>query len=348
MSAPYPVDSTKPSGPNAGWAMPNAPGSYPSQPPYPNQPPNPTQPAYPTQPGYNAQPGYPMQPCNPAQPNVAFPAEPPPPYSTQPGFGAAPGPYAQPVYNASSGDFPIQDGNRGREEIPKDMVPNQFGGSFSDKAVRHAFIRKVYVILMCQLLITFGIVCLFTFHTGTKMFVRRHHWVYYLSYAVFLVTYISMVCCTGVRRKWPGNFIMLGIFTLALSYVTGTIASFYETSIVVMTIGITCAICFLITLFATQTKYDFTGCGIYLFVAAMVMFIFGIIAIFTYSKILYTIYSAGIALLFSMYLVFDTQMIVGGRKHEMSPEEHIFGAVCLYLDVVYIFISLLSIFGGRD
>ncbi|MPC39903.1 Protein lifeguard 1 [Portunus trituberculatus] len=161
---------------------------------------------------------------------------------------------AQPVYNASSGDFPVQDGNRGREEVPKDMVPNQFGASFSDKAVRHAFIRKVYLILMVQLLITFLIVSLFTFHTGTKMFVRRNVWVYYMSYVVFLVTYISMVCCSGVRRKWPGNFIMLGIFTLALSYVTGTIASFYETSIVIMTIGITCAICFLITLFATQTK----------------------------------------------------------------------------------------------
>lgn len=47
-------------------------------------------------------------------------------------------------------------------------------------------------------------------------------------------------------------------------------------------------------------QYDFTGCGIYLFVAAMVLFIFGIIAIFTYSRILYTLYSAGIALLFSM------------------------------------------------
>ena len=48
------------------------------------------------------------------------------------------------------------------------------------------------------------------------------------------------------------------------------------------------------------------------------------------------------------YMVYDTQMIVGGRKHELSPEEHIFGAVCLYLDVIYIFLALLSIFGGRD
>lgn len=48
------------------------------------------------------------------------------------------------------------------------------------------------------------------------------------------------------------------------------------------------------------------------------------------------------------YLVFDTQMIVGGRKHEMSPEEHIFGALCLYLDVINIFLALLSLFGGRE
>ncbi|XP_045110149.1 protein lifeguard 3-like isoform X1 [Portunus trituberculatus] len=335
-TAPYPGDPSKSPAGNAGWTMPNAPpGSYPVQPGF-------------TNPGYNPQAPYPVQPVSPAQPGAAFPVEPPPPYSAQQGFVGQPGPYAQPVYNASSGDFPVQDGNRGREEVPKDMVPNQFGASFSDKAVRHAFIRKVYLILMVQLLITFLIVSLFTFHTGTKMFVRRNVWVYYMSYVVFLVTYISMVCCSGVRRKWPGNFIMLGIFTLALSYVTGTIASFYETSIVIMTIGITCAICFLITLFATQTKYDFTGCGIYLFVAAMVMFIFGIIAIFTYSRILYTIYSAGIALLFSMYMVYDTQMIVGGRKHEMSPEEHIYGALLLYLDIIHIFLALLSIFGGRD
>ena len=92
------------------------------------------------------------------------------------------------------------------------------------------------------------------FSEGTKIFVRRHMWVYFLSYVMFLVTYISLVCCSGLRRKWPGNFIMLSIFTLALSYMTGTIASTYDTTIVVMTVGITAAICFLITLFATQTK----------------------------------------------------------------------------------------------
>lgn len=48
------------------------------------------------------------------------------------------------------------------------------------------------------------------------------------------------------------------------------------------------------------------------------------------------------------YLVYDTQMVMGGRKHELSPEEHIYGALVLYLDIIYIFISLLSLFGSKN
>ena len=47
---------------------------------------------------------------------------------------------------------------------------------------------------------------------------------------------------------------MLSIFTLSMSYMTGAVAATYDSSIVVMAVGITAAICFLIMLFATQTK----------------------------------------------------------------------------------------------
>ena len=52
------------------------------------------------------------------------------------------------------------------------------------------------------------------------------------------------------------------------------------------------------------------------------------------------------ALLCAQFLAYDTQMLVGGRKHELSEEEHIFAALQLYLDVVYLFIIILSFFGG--
>ncbi|KAK3877141.1 hypothetical protein Pcinc_018124 [Petrolisthes cinctipes] len=50
----------------------------------------------------------------------------------------------------------------------------------------------------------------------------------------------------------------------------------------------------------------------------------------------------------SQYLVYDTQMVVGGRKHDIAPEEHIYGALVLYLDIIQIFLSLLSVFRSGD
>lgn len=37
---------------------------------------------------------------------------------------------------------------------------------------------------------------------------------------------------------------------------------------------------------------------------------------------------------------------MGGKKCELSPEEHILGAIQLYLDVVYILIYVMSLVGG--
>lgn len=36
-------------------------------------------------------------------------------------------------------------------------------------------------------------------------------------------------------------------------------------------------------------------------------------------------------------------MIIGGRKYQLSPEEYIFGAVTLYMDILNIFIYMLQI-----
>lgn len=46
--------------------------------------------------------------------------------------------------------------------LPNDDAPNAWAG-FSDKAIRAAFVRKVYGILMIQLLFTLGLTGLFVF-----------------------------------------------------------------------------------------------------------------------------------------------------------------------------------------
>ena len=41
----------------------------------------------------------------------------------------------------------------------------------------------------------------------------------------------------------------------------GTLATFYDTEAVLIAVGITAAVTLALTLFAFQTKIDFTGCG---------------------------------------------------------------------------------------
>lgn len=226
--------------------------------------------------------------------------------------------------------------------------------SFSDKAIRHAFIRKVYLILTSQLLVTLGFIAFFIFVKPVREWVRTDGlWFYLLAYGTFLVTYITLVCCPSVRRKSPGNFICLAIFTLAFSYMVGTISSFHDTNVVLLAAGITAAVCLAISIFAIQTKIDFTMCSGLLFALLMVLIFFGFACMITYyafgyNRIMDSVYAGLGALVFALFLVYDTQMIVGGKKHELSAEEYIYGALQLYIDVVYIFLFLLSLMGKNN
>lgn len=233
---------------------------------------------------------------------------------------------------------------------------DSFGRSFSDKNLRRGFVRKVYSILSVQLLVSFAIVALFVFSMDVKMWARRNLWAYYLSFGVFIVTMLTISCCEGPRRKFPLNFILLSLLTLAMSYMASMLAAVNSPSIVLMAVGMTAFACIGITLAATMCPFDMTKYAMYLFVAGWVLFAFGItITIVTlcfgrgspngYINPIWTIYSAIACLLFMAYLAFDTQLIMGGKKHELGADEYILGALILYVDIMYIFIYILSLLG---
>ncbi|KZC09524.1 Protein lifeguard 1 [Dufourea novaeangliae] len=291
-------------------------------------------PGYPPYEGYNS--GYPPP----------YGANPPP----GPGFIPPPGgpPFGQvPPAGPAFGTHPSMYNSNYTEESMQDEV-KRF--DFTEKTIRNGFIRKVYSILMCQLLITVSMIALFLYHQPTKLWVANHREVFWICFAATFILIICMVCCTSVRRKAPMNFIFLFLFTVAEGFLLATAASTYSSEEVLLAVGITAAVCFALTLFAFQTKFDFTACHSILFVALIVFVLFGIIAMIWHGKIMTLVYASIGALLFSVYLVYDTQMMIGGsHKYSISPEEYIFAALTLYLDVVNIFLYILTIIGAaRD
>lgn len=142
------------------------------------------------------------------------------------------------------------------------------------------------------------------------------------------------------------NYIFLGLFTMAESYLVADWTINFRADNVVLAVGITAAVCLALTLFSFQTKWDFTMLNGILFVALLLLFIFGIVAIIFPSKTMMLIYSSLGCVLFSFYLIHDTQMMMGGKhKHSISPEEYVFAALTLYVDILDIFRSVLSIIG---
>lgn len=216
--------------------------------------------------------------------------------------------------------------------------------SFSDASIRAGFIRKVYSILLCQLVVTIAFICFFLYCEPVQEYARTHVGLFYGALAVTFVTMIAMACCENVRRNFPTNLIFLAIFTLCEGYLLGAVSSVYEKDEVLIAAGITAVVVLAITIFAFQTKYDFTMMGGILFVALIILICFGFLMIFFHNRVLSIIYASLGALIFAVYLVYDTQIMMGGGKmYSISPEEYIFAALNLYLDIVNLFLYILQL-----
>ena len=50
-------------------------------------------------------------------------------------------------------------------------------------------------------------------------------------------------------------------------------------------------------------------------------------------------------LLGSIYIVYDTQLIMGDRSRQLSVDDYIWAAMMLYIDIVRLFLYILQLLG---
>lgn len=82
--------------------------------------------------------------------------------------------------------------------------------------------------------------------------------------------------------------------------------------------------------------------GLIVFFVALMTIIIGF---FYVSKWWYLALSCVFAILFSAYLIYDIQMVLGGKTFSVSPDEYVFASVQIYLDIVLLFLQILNIIG---
>ncbi|KAL1310684.1 hypothetical protein AAFC00_000945 [Neodothiora populina] len=251
-------------------------------------------------------------------------------------------PFAQapPSYQAEASNPP------GVPRDEDDNVPDdfKFGGSVAEASldIRMQFIRKVYSILTVQILATAIMSSISFFSTGYRKWIQTNQWMMWVS----LFGAIGFMLLTFWKRKsYPTNLLFLTGFTALEAYSISVITSFYESKIVIEALIFTLGIFVALTLFACQSKYDFTSWMPYLFGALWVVILFGFMAaFFPHSSGVELGYGIACALIFSGYILVDTQLIM--RHYHV--EEEIAASISLYLDIVNLFLAILRILNSQQ
>ena len=212
-----------------------------------------------------------------------------------------------------------------------------------DLELRKGFIQKVFGILSAQLLLTAFLCLLSMNNSDVRLFQKQNKAIFYLAIGVAVVISLTLFCFINVARKVPVNYFLLFLFTLAKGYLVSYICIMTTPKVVIMALAMTCAIVVWLTVYAFTTKTDFTGYGHYLFIASIVMLLCGIFLTSTNNKVIHVIFSGISVLIFSIYLIYDVQLIAGNYESKLDYDDYIIGAIMLYIDIIAIFENIMNI-----
>ena len=80
-------------------------------------------------------------------------------------------------------------------------------------------------------------------------------------------------------------------------------------------------------------------------ILGLVMLVFGIVTIFWRDPLVQLVYSCLAVLLFGIYLVYDTQLVLGKGQMSYTLDDAYLAAIQLYTDIIQLFLNLLRIIG---
>lgn len=225
-------------------------------------------------------------------------------------------------------------------EVPDDFKFSDIVAE-CDVGIRHRFIQRVYLLLAVQLAITASISAALIMHPAWQAWTLSRTW-------PMIVSAIGSIgCMIGtmvMRRKYPWNLLFLSLFTLAESWLVGIISSITDTNTVIHSFAITTVVFVGLSILAWRAKYDFASWAPYLGMILFGLVGLGFVMVFTSATAVELMYSYIAVVLFSVFIIVDTQMII--RK--FHPEDEIPAAIQLYLDIINLFVNLLRILNSSS
>jgi len=254
--------------------------------------------------------------------------------------------YGQPQHDQQQHGQPQYDQQYAPPEQPPYKGEEEEEHPSFDYAIRKGFIIKTYGILLTQLAITCFFISL-TFIPAIKNYVKddliQKPTTSLFLFVFLIVTIVVCVIFTCFREKartFPLNYILLFAYTSCMSFYCFLLCSFFDTADVISAAFLTFAATVGLTIYACRTKTDFTYCGAFLFSFLLILIFSACLFFWVGLGILYLVLGVCI---YSLYLIYDTQLIMGEFGNKYNIDDYCLAALNLYIDIIYMFIKILQI-----
>ncbi len=213
---------------------------------------------------------------------------------------------------------------------------------------RFGLVRKVYVLLCIQL----GVTCTFVATAAgveiVRDFIVNNLWLLLLCCALLFLIACTIPCCYKGYRKVPLNYVVMFIYTSTESYCVAAITCVYTPMSVFSAVVATMVTVLCLSVYACYTNTDLTQWYKSLLVIFLAVVIVEAIFVFLYEDNVLFFVGSGILVIFAgMFIVVDTQVIIGGKSYELTIDDYILGVLILYSDIILLFLNILRLLGEK-
>ena len=208
---------------------------------------------------------------------------------------------------------------------------------------RATLVRRTYGLVFLSIIVTMLGVAFTSTQPGLQAAVIQH------PFITFIAMFAPLFMVMRDPRTFPKNIILTFLFTFIEGIYIAPFLFFAETRSpgIVGQAGLLTLTAFgALTLFTVASRRDFSAWGSFFFVGLIVLLLTSLLnAFFFHSTTAGLWIAAGGVLVFSGLLVFDTWRIT--RSGQLGPEDYAMAAVTIYLDLLNMFMFILSLLGGN-
>ena len=206
---------------------------------------------------------------------------------------------------------------------------------------RATLVRRTYGLVFASIVVTAIGVAFGQTQPGIMQAVLDHPW----------ITMIAMFAPLWMALRARGQPVRGLVLTFVFTFVVGIMISPVLYMAELSTPGITGQAGVLtlssfgvLSLYAAVSKRDFSAWGSFFIVGLWVLIATSVLNFFFQSAIASLWIAGGTVLVFSGLLVFDTWRLL--RSGQYGPDDYVPAAVNIYLDLLNMFLAILSLLGG--